>query len=125
MKSAIDGVGVVETADALGNPTPVVQHPSSWRGWYTVFALTMLSAVAAIDRTAISLVVDDIKADLHLTDLQLSLLLGFSFAIFNLITSVAMGSLVDRFNRKYLIMAGAVLWAITTTLCGLATNFWQ
>lgn len=125
MKSADDDVSVVETAEALNDPTLSGRQLHNWRGWYTVFALTMLSGVAAIDRTAISLVVDDIKVDFRLSDLQLSLLLGFSFALFNLITSVAMGSLVDRFNRKYLIMAGAALWAITTTLCGLATNFWQ
>jgi MFS family permease len=95
------------------------------RGWYMVFALTVLSMLAYVDRMVLSLLVEPIKAHLVLSDTQMSLLLGASFAVFNTILTIGMGALVDRGNRSVLVGITAVLWSLATMACGLANSFAQ
>lgn len=66
-----------------------------------------------------------IKADLHLTDTQISLLQGFAFAVFYGVMSLPLGWAADRWNRRNLIIFGIISWSIATVACGLATNFPQ
>ena len=43
-------------------------------GWYVVFVLCICGIVAFIDRQIINLLVEDIRADLQITDVQISLI---------------------------------------------------
>ena len=90
-----------------------------------VAALTLVGIVAGVDRHCLSLLAPLIKRDLALTDAQVSMLVGLSFVLFNTLTALPMGWLLDRFNRKKLTLAGAVMWSVTTTACGFATGFGQ
>lgn len=95
------------------------------RRWLTVVALALLAAVAAVDRIAISLLVEPLKTDLDLSDAQIGLILGLSFWVFSILGSIPAGWMVDRFNRKRLLAVGASCWALVTMASGLASNFWQ
>jgi MFS family permease len=55
----------------------------------------------------------------------MSLLMGFSFAIFYTILGIPLGRLADRWNRRGLIAGGVVVWSLMTSLCGLASSYWQ
>ena len=55
--------------------------PSEAYGWYVVFILCVCGMVAFIDRQIINLLVEDIKADLQLSDTQISLLQGLAFVL--------------------------------------------
>jgi len=90
-----------------------------------VAALTLVGIVAGVDRHCLSLLAPLIKRDLALSDAQVSLLVGLSFTLFNTLMALPMGWLLDRYNRKRLTLAGAVLWSCTTTACGFATSFTQ
>lgn len=79
--------------------------------------------VSFIDRQILSLMVDPIKADLGLSDFQVSLLQGLAFALFFAIMGIFFGRLSDRRTRTWLIAAGIVWWSVMTGLCGLATGF--
>ena len=50
---------------------------------------------AFVDRMIINLLVEDIKADLRLTDTQISLLQGLAFALFYAVMAVPLGRLAD------------------------------
>ena len=78
-----------------------------------------------IDRQIIALLVEPIKRDLHVTDTQIGLLQGISFAILYCTLGVPIGWLADRRNRKSIIAVGVVVWSIMATFCGLARNFTQ
>jgi MFS family permease len=104
-------------ADGEAAPLPVP------RQWYLVVALMVLGLLAAIDRHCLAVLAPAIKKDLMLSDTQLSILLGLSFALFNTLTAIPMGWLVDRFSRKLIVGAGAVLWGMTTAIGGLSTTF--
>lgn len=98
-------------------------YPPEKRGWYVVFVLCCCNIVAFVDRQIINLLVDDIKADLLLSDTQISLLQGLAFAIFYATIAIPLGRLADGGNRRNLITAGIVVWTGATIACGLADSF--
>lgn len=99
--------------------------PSEAYGWYVVFVLCVCGMVAFIDRQIINLLVEDIKADLSLTDTEISLLQGLAFALFYAIAAVPLGRLADTDNRRRIIAVGIVVWTAAAAACGLAKSFVQ
>ena len=97
--------------------------PGSGSAWYAVFVLTVVYILAFIDRTILSLLVGPIRADLGLSDTQISLLHGFAFAIFYTTLGIPIALLADRLNRRNIIAIGLVFWSLATAACGLARTF--
>ena len=79
--------------------------------------------VSFIDRQVINLLVDPIKADLGLTDVQIGLVQGFSFALFYAVFAIPLAWIADRHERKWVIIAGVVIWSAATFSSGLAGAF--
>lgn len=96
---------------------------SSATAWWTVLLLGLLYIVSFVDRLALSLLVQPIQADLGLTDTQMGLLLGASFAFFYALFGLPLSLVADRGNRRWLVVAGVVLWSATTVLSGFANGF--
>jgi len=76
-----------------------------------------------LDRQILYLMVGPIRADLHITDFEFSLLSGAAFGIFYTFMGLPIGWLADRWNRKKLIAIGITTWSIMTALCGLAQSY--
>ena len=90
--------------------------------WFALFILTIANVSSFIDRQILSLLVKPIKRDLHLTDTEMSLLMGLSFALFYTLFGMFIGRLADRKSRRNIIMAGITVWSAMTTLCaGIGT----
>lgn len=100
-------------------------YPSPLLGWYAVTVLCVALLLSFTDRLIINLVVDLIKADLGISDTQISLLQGFGFAIVYAVCGLPSGRLADATNRRNLIILGVVIWSAATIACGLATDFWS
>jgi MFS family permease len=95
---------------------------------YRNYLLTILLVVLAfnyMDRLALGLVLQDIKADLALSDTQLGLLSGIAFALFYSLMGIPIARWADRGNRVTIISVTAALWSIMVALCGTATSFVQ
>jgi MFS family permease len=89
-------------------------------------ALLMLAAmISLLDRQILTLMVQPVRAALRITDTQVSLLQGLSFALLYAVMGLPLGWLVDRMNRRNLIVAAILVWSGMTVLCGLSTSFWQ
>jgi MFS family permease len=91
--------------------------------WFVVGVLSLAGIVSYIDRQVINLLVEPIKADLGVSDLQISLLQGFSFALFYAVLAVPLAWIADRHNRKLVILFGLVCWSAATFASGLAMAF--
>lgn len=104
------------------NPT-TAQYPSRRFAWYAVVVLTICYTFSFIDRLILAFLVGPLKADLHLSDTQIGLLLGLAFAIFYAILGVPMGFVADRTNRRNLIIVGVLLWSLMTTFGSVAGSF--
>lgn len=93
--------------------------------YWMLAVLTILYMVSMIDRQVIGLLIPAIKADLGLTDVQISLLTGPAFAVFYCLAGLPIGYMVDRHSRRLIIFIGLTIWGIATMGCGLATGFTQ
>jgi MFS family permease len=91
--------------------------------WYVVGVLCLAGLVSALDRQILNLLVEPIKANLGISDTQISLLQGFAFALFYAAMAIPLGRLADTTNRRNVIIAGIVIWTSATLACGLATGF--
>ena len=100
-------------------------YPSRRYAWYVVGVLTLMYVFSFIDRQIFSLIVGPLRRDLGISDTQVSLLQGFSFALFYTVCGIPLGRLADRFSRRGIIAAGLMAWSAFTAMCGLAKNFGQ
>lgn len=78
-----------------------------------------------IDRQILSVLAEDIKADLNITDSDLGFLFGTAFAVFYSIFGIPLGRLADVWSRKKLISIGLVIWSMMTALSGTAKSFFS
>ncbi|PPE74518.1 MFS transporter [Solimonas fluminis] len=100
--------------------------PASMAYAWTVVAILMVAYVFSfIDRQILNLLVGPIRRDLGISDTQMSLLMGFSFAIFYSLLGIPLGRLADSRSRRGLITAGIVFWSLMTALCGSARSYLQ
>lgn len=99
--------------------------PSRAKGWWAVTVLSLAYTLSFIDRTIISLVIEPIKADLHLSDTQIALLQGLAFGLFYAVMGLPLGWLVDKLSRRRLITAAISFWCVMTAACGMASHFWH
>src|SRR5579863_1580570 len=95
------------------------------RQWYLVVVLAAIYVLNYIDRGALNLIVNPIKEDLRISDLQISLLIGLSFATLYSLLSIPAGYLADRMSRRLFLGGALFFWSCMASLSGLAGNYWQ
>ena len=78
-----------------------------------------------IDRQILSVLAEDIKADLNITDSDLGFLFGTAFAVFYAIFGLPLGKLADVWSRKKIISIGLATWSLMTALSGTARSFFS
>jgi MFS family permease len=91
--------------------------------WYMAAVLCLTNAVAFIDRQSLPLLVDAIKADLQVTDTQMSYLIGLAFVITYIGLGIPAGMLMDKYPRRLVMSVGIALWSAATALCGLVVSY--
>jgi MFS family permease len=114
-----------ETVDSMGIRSAETAYPSPRIAWYAVFVLAFMYWVSILDRFIISLLVDPIKRDLGITDVQFGMLSGLAFALTFSLFGLVLGTLADRVSRRWVIFAGVSIWSLATAACGLAHQFWH
>ena len=92
---------------------------------YTLLLLFGANVLNVADRALLGIVVDPVKADLALSDTQMSLVSGAAFIVFNLLVGVYIARWADHGNRKLLLLVGVALWSAATALTALAQGFWS
>ena len=101
-----------------------MSNPNSYRR-YVLFTLMAVYAFNFIDRQLLVILQESIKKELLLSDTQLGLLTGFTFAMFYVTLGIPIARFADKSNRKNIIAISLTLWSGLTALTGLATNFVQ
>ncbi len=100
-------------------------YPRPAYAWYVVVVLTLGYVVSFLDRQIFALLIEPIRADLALSDTQVSLVGGLAFALFYTVLGIPIGRLADRRSRRAIIAWGVTIWCFMTAACGLARNYWQ
>lgn len=91
--------------------------------WYVLAVMVLVLLISLIDRQILSILAEDVKRDLDLTDAQLGILYGTAFAVFYTLAGIPLGRLADSWWRVRLMLMGLVFWSLMTMASGLATSF--
>ena len=107
--------------------TAITQNAAGWRGraypWYAVGLFLLTYMCSSIDRLVISVVVEPLKAEYHLSDGQIGLLGGLAFSAPFAVASLPVGWLVDRLDRRLLMAAMMTVWSAATMLGATPANY--
>lgn len=98
-------------------------YPGRLYAWGVVAILVATAVLSYTDRQVLSLLVDPIRRDLGISDMEVSLLLGTAFAVIYGVAGIPFGWLADRVSRRNLILGGVAVWGIGTLACGYAGSF--
>lgn len=93
------------------------------RPWIMLGCLFFCAIVSYTDREVLSLLVDFLKHDLHINDIQFAMLIGTFFGVIYAIAGLPTGWLIDRFPRRPFLIGAIVIWSTGTLLCGFAERF--
>jgi MFS family permease len=93
--------------------------------WYGLLMLSAINCFAYMDRIGLSILMELIKHDLHLTDAQLGMISGFAFALFNVMFGLPLAWVADRYSRVKLISVCLAVWSAMTAVTGFARNYPQ
>ncbi|MBE7210947.1 MAG: MFS transporter, partial [Gluconacetobacter diazotrophicus] len=102
------------------DPAPPGRFPSPRTRRMRIIALSLLvtaGVVNYLDRSALSIGNEPIRASLHLSDTQMGLLLS-AFALAYGVSQIPAGLLVDRFGARPVTSIGLVLWSASQVAAG-------
>ena len=92
-------------------------------GYFVLGVLTTVYSFNFIDRQLLVILQESIKAEMGLSDTQLGLLSGFSFAIFYVSFGIPLAKLADSWIRRDVIVISLTIWSSMTAVSGVAQNF--
>jgi len=98
------------------------EQQASGYAWYALGVLVLVYMINFVDRQILSILANDIKADLGLSDADLGFLYGTAFAIFYALFGIPLGRLADGWHRTRLLSLSLALWSMMTALSGFARN---
>lgn len=93
--------------------------------WYVLALLLAAYTCSWMDRYVLVILIEPMKADLHLSDTVVGLIGGFAFALIYSVAGIPIARWADRGNRRSLIALGIAVWSAMTFCGGLARNAGQ
>tara|TARA_R110002072_G_scaffold64_8_gene397 strand:- start:1384 stop:2736 length:1353 start_codon:yes stop_codon:yes gene_type:complete len=90
---------------------------------YVITLMLMVYIVNFVDRQIFSILIEPIRADIHLSDTQLGLLGGIAFAIFYTFAGIPIARWADVGVRKNIVALALVIWSGMTMFTGTAKGF--
>lgn len=91
--------------------------------YYVLGVLVLGYLVNVMDRAVLAVLLESIKREFTLSDAQLGLLSGLSFALFYATLGIPIAIWADRWNRRNVLALAIATWSVMTALCGLASSF--
>jgi MFS family permease len=110
------------TEDEIAQAKSRVGGPYSW---YVLGVFVLVYVFNFIDRQIMSILAEDIKADLGVGDAEIGFLYGTVFGVFYALFGIPLGRLADMWHRINLLSIGLALWSGMTALSGFAQSFGQ
>jgi predicted MFS family arabinose efflux permease len=97
--------------------------PSRGYARYALGLMTCVTVFNVIDRQLLAVLIEPIKRELDLTDTQIGVLTGLSFAAFHALAMLPIALWADRGVRRSIIALGLAVWSALTVLTALARSF--
>jgi len=103
---------------------------SEWSGPYSLrytqwvrLLVLLVTAFSTLDRTMVSILIDEIRAEFSLSDTQLGLLLGPAFAIVYAFLAIPLARLADVWVRRTIVGISLFVWSLFTAATFFAQSF--
>ena len=93
--------------------------------WYVIWLMFAINMLNYIDRMILAVLIEDIRAEIPMSDSQIGILTGLAFAIFYAVAGLFLGRLSDKFSRKKILVSVISFWSLATAACGLVSSFAQ
>lgn len=93
-----------------------------YRSW-VLFLMAMVSVLNMADRQVLSILIEPIKAEFGVSDVQMGALTGLSFALFHVVACIPIAIWADRTVRRDIIALGVGAWSLLTVLMGFSRGF--
>ncbi len=111
-------------------PAPATPAPATTRQpvSYRRYALALLVAIYTInflDRQVVTLLIEPIKNDLHLTDFEVGAMGGLWFALLYTILGIPIARYADKGDRPLILTVSLAIWSGFTVIAGFAQNFFM
>lgn len=92
--------------------------------WVIAGLIFFITLVNFIDRSAISFIRDQLKAEFHFNDTEFGLILS-AFSVGYMVLTFVGGWLVDKMGTRVVWPLAAIGWSLCVALLGFATGFWS
>lgn len=115
----------------MSNATPAagaarfgqLRTPTGWYRHYCLGLIFIVLVIAYVDRGIFGVVLEAVKKEFGLSDLQLGLLTGPAFALFYAVMGIPLARWADMGNRRNVVALCLAIWSAMTALGGVAQNF--
>lgn len=91
---------------------------------YVLAMLTAMSALSFMDRQMLAVLIEPIKAEFALSDMQIGIVSGFGFALTFALVGIPLGRIADRGERRSLVALFRSLGGAIAALGACAGGFW-
>jgi MFS family permease len=91
--------------------------------WRVVLLFLVCSILAYVDRNVTGVLVESLKASLHLSDTQIGFIQGFAFSLCFAFAGPPIAWLIDRGPRMRIAASGIAIWSLATAVCGVSSTF--
>ena len=108
-------------SNAPGDDSP--DEPSREYKYYVLTVLTLGYVLNFVDRQILSVLQEDIKAELGLSDTQLGALGGLPFAFFYVTVGIVIARYADLGVRRTIVAWAVAVWSLMTSLTGFGQSF--
>lgn len=106
-------------------PSDKSRDASALLRWYVLVVMCAVYTFSIADRYMISTVLEPIRLELGLTDAGIGFLTGVSLALFYVTLGFPLSWLIDRGDRRKIIVLSILVWSAMTVFCGLSRNYVQ
>ena len=114
----------MSAAASVSPAAPAATREAPQRGaGLTLALLTVIATVQFFDRALMVVIMEPIKREFALSDAQLGLLAGLSYAAAFALAGIPFGWLADRSHRRNLLAGLLALWSGMVALAGSAAHF--
>lgn len=100
-------------------------RPFAGRGLVILIVLLLVNILNFVDRQLPFILIDAIRAELKLSDAQIGLMAGVSFAVVYSFAALALAWAADRFSARWVIGLSLAFWSLMTAAGGVAQNFFH
>ncbi len=109
----------------VANTAPGKVPKTTWYQRYLMLITFLIITTSLMDRYVVSILMEQIKADLGLSDVHLGWLVGPAFVITHVLFQLPIARLADHTVRRTLVASAMAMWSLFTIAAGFAKSFPQ